>query len=142
AGMHDIDDYPNAEPVPGLLVYRYDAPLFFANAEYFTDRVQEIVDARGEPVTRVIVAAEPISDIDTTAAEALDLLIDELHCHGTDLVFAELKGPVKDRLAHYGLADKIGDHGFPPTLGTAIDDYVAATGVDWVDWEDRPPPAG
>lgn len=138
-GYHDVARHPEARQVPGLVVFRFDAPLFFANAEYFADRVHEVVGSRGEPVRRVIVAAEPISDIDTTAAEALDLLIDDLHRQGTDLVFAELKGPVKDRLARYGLAEKIGDHGFPPTLGTAIDDYVEAEGVDWVDWEDRPP---
>jgi high affinity sulfate transporter 1 len=136
-GYHDVARHPEAAQIPGLVLFRFDAPLFFANAEYFTDRIHELVAARGEPVRRVIVAAEPISDIDTTAAEALDQLIDELHRHHIDLVFAELKGPVKDRLVRYGLAQKLGDHGFPPTLGTAIDDYVERTGVDWVDWEDR-----
>jgi high affinity sulfate transporter 1 len=136
-GYHDVARHPHAPQIPGQVLLRFDAPLFFANAEYFVDRVHELVDGRGEPVHRVIVAAEPISDIDTTAADALEVLIDDLHRNGIDLVFAELKGPVKDRLARYGLAEKIGDHGFPPTLGTAIDDYVAATGVDWVDWEDR-----
>ena len=96
-------------------------------------------NSSGEPVQRVIVAAEPISDIDVTAADALDLLVDQLQARGVDLVFAELKGPVKDRLMRYGLAAKLGDHGFPPTLGTAIDDYLDATGVEWVDWEERPP---
>lgn len=141
-GYHDVARHPDARQVPGLVLFRFDAPLFFANAEYFTARVHELVTeraARGESVARVVVAAEPISDIDITAADALDLLIDQLHARGCDIVFAELKGPVKDQLTRYGLAVKIGDHGFPPTLGTAIDDYIAATGVEWVDWEDRPP---
>ena len=138
-GYHDVERHPEARQIPGLVLFRFDAPLFFANAEYFADRVQQLVSARGEPVRRVIVAAEPISDIDTTAADVLDALIDDLREQGIDLVFAELKGPVKDRLARYGLAAKLGDLGFPPTLGTAIDDYLAATGVEWIDWEDRPP---
>jgi len=141
-GYHDVARHPDARQIPGLVLFRFDAPLFFANAEHFTTRVHDLVTeraARGDRVERIVVAAEPISDIDTTAADALDLLIDELHERGCHIVFAELKGPVKDRLARYGLATKIGDHGFPPTLGTAIDEYLAATGVEWVDWEDRPP---
>jgi len=139
-GYHDVARHPEAAQIPGLVLFRFDAPLFFANAEFFVSRVHELIAERGEPVHRVIVAAEPISDIDTTAAEALDVLVDDLHDHGIHLVFAELKGPVKDQLDRYGLAAKIGDHGFPPTLGTAIDDYVETAGVDWVDWEDRPRP--
>ena len=139
-GYHDVARHPEAAQIPGLVLFRFDAPLFFANAEFFVSRVHELIAERGEPVHRVIVAAEPISDIDTTAAEALDVLIDDLHDHDIHLVFAELKGPVKDQLDRYGLAAKIGDHGFPPTLGTAIDDYVETAGVDWVDWEDRPRP--
>jgi MFS superfamily sulfate permease-like transporter len=137
-GYHDVERHPEAAQIPGLVIYRFDAPLFFANAEYFASRLREIVATRGEPVRTVVVASEPISDIDTTAAEVLDDLVDALNRDGTDLVFAELKGPVKDRLADYGLAPKLGDHGFPPTLGSAISAYVDRTGVEWVDWEDRP----
>ena len=138
-GYHDVERHPEARQIPGLILFRFDAPLFFANAQYFADRLDEIVSRRNEPVRRVIVAAEPISDIDTTAADALDVLIDDFARRGIDLVFAELKGPVKDRLARYGLAAKIGEKGFPPTLGTAIDAYLQDSGVVWVDWEDRPP---
>ena len=91
----------------------------------------------------VIVAAEPMTDVDSTAAEILGRLIDELEREGVELAFAELKGPVKDRLRSYGLYDRIGDDHFFPTLGTAIHRYLAATGTEWVDWsdeeDDRPP---
>ena len=85
----------------------------------------------------VIVAAEPMTDVDSTAAEILGRLIDELEREGVELAFAELKGPVKDRLRSYGLYDRIGDDHFFPTLGTAIHGYLAATGTEWVDWSDE-----
>lgn len=136
-GYHDVGRHPEARQIPGLVILRFDAPLFFANVGYFVDRIDALVADRDEPVRRVIVAAPAISDIDTTAADALDQLVDRLRARSVDLVFAQLKGPVKDRLDRYGLARKLGDHGFPPTMGTAIDDYVEASGVDWVDWEER-----
>ena len=136
-GYHDVARHPEARQIPGLVLFRFDAPLFFANARYFADRVEELVAARGEPVRTVIVAAEPISDVDTTAADVLAGLVGRLRAGGTDLVLAECKGPVKDRLRRYGLVPPLGEAGFPPTLGTAIDDYVRRSGVTWVDWEDR-----
>lgn len=142
-GYHDVERHPEARQIPGLVLFRFDAPLFFANADYFCRRVHELVARRerqGERIRRVVVAAEPISDIDTTAAEMLARLVDDLERAGIDLTFAELKGPVKDRLARDGLAAEIGRHGFPPTLGTAIADYLETTGVEWVDWEDRSRP--
>jgi MFS superfamily sulfate permease-like transporter len=88
----------------------------------------------------VVVAAEPITDIDTTAADTLHELLEERHNEHVTLAFAELKGPVKDRLRRYGLFDAVGaDHLFP-TVGTAVDGYVAATGTTWVDWQERRTP--
>ena len=136
-GYHDIERHPDAVQIPGAVLYRFDAPLFFANAEYFLRRVKEIISARGEPVRWVILAAEPVTDIDTTGAEILSRLLDDLETGGTQLAFAELKGPVKDRLRRYGLYDRIGDERFFPTLGTAIDGYLAASGVPWEDPTDR-----
>ena len=78
-----------------------------------------------------------MTDIDTTAAEILELLLDDLDARNVELAFAELKGPVKDRLRSYALYDRIGDDRFYPTLGTAIDGYLAATGTVWVDWSDQ-----
>jgi MFS superfamily sulfate permease-like transporter len=87
----------------------------------------------------VVVAAEPITDVDTTAADTLRQLLEELRQAQVTLAFAELKGPVKDRLLRYGLFDAVGPDRFFPTLGTAVDAYVEATGISWVDWEERLP---
>jgi MFS superfamily sulfate permease-like transporter len=84
-----------------------------------------------------VIAAEPITDIDTTAAAMLGDLLDELEAAGITMAFAEMKDPVKDHLRRYGLYERIGDDRFFPTLGTAIDAYVRAENVRWVDWEER-----
>jgi MFS superfamily sulfate permease-like transporter len=140
-GYHDIDRHPSARQVPGLLLYRFDAPLFFANAAYFRRRVRGLVAGATHPIRWVVVAAEPITDVDTTAADTLGQLLKELRQQQVTLAFAELKGPVKDRLQRYGLYDAIGPDHFFPTVGTAVDGYIAATGTTWVDWEERATPA-
>ena len=139
-GYHDIDRHPSARLIPGLLLYRFDAPLFFANAGYFRRRVRDLVAEATHPVRWVVVAAEPITDIDTTAAGILQELLEELRERQVTLAFAELKGPVKDRLERYRLYDDIGPERFFPTIGTAVNGYVEATGTTWVDWEERPTP--
>jgi STAS domain len=85
----------------------------------------------------VAVAAEPITDVDTTAADVLERLDDELAARGVRLVFAGLKGPVKDRLHRYGLGTRFGQDRFYPTIGTVVSDYVARTGTTWTDWTDE-----
>ena len=117
------------------MLYRFDAPLFFANADFFRERVRSI--ARASDATRVVVAAEPITDIDATAGESLLSLNDELAADGVQLAFAELKDPVRDRLRDYGIEAEIGTHRFFPTIGVAVAAHLAETGVDWLDWEDR-----
>ena len=135
-GYHDTERYPGARLIPGLVLYRFDAPLFFANADFFRARVR----ALGRPgETRwIVVAAEPITDIDATAGETLRTLNDELEADGIELAFAELKDPVRDRLRRYGIHDTIGDDRYFPTLGVAVDAYLADSGVDWIDWDERP----
>ena len=83
-------------------------------------------------------AAEPITDVDTTAADALLELLGELRHREVVLAFAEMKGLVKDRLRRYGLYTQVGAERFFPTVGTAVDGYLRATGMEWVDWEERP----
>jgi high affinity sulfate transporter 1 len=139
-GYHDIDRHPSARLIPGLLLYRFDAPLFFANAGYFRRRVRKLVADATHPVRWVVVAAEPITDIDTSAADNLQQLLGELRQANVTLAFAEVKGPVKDRLQRYGLFDAIGPDRFFPTIGTAVNGYIDATGTTWVDWEERPDP--
>jgi high affinity sulfate transporter 1 len=139
-GYHDIDRHPSARQIPGLLLYRFDAPLFFANAAWLRRRVKGLVAEATQPVRWVVVAAEPITDVDTSAADTLHQLLRELRQQQVTLAFAELKGPVKDRLRRYGLYDAIGPDHFFPTIGTAVAAYITATGTTWVDWEERPAP--
>ncbi len=135
-GYHDLTYYPEARQVPGLVLYRFDAPLFFANADVFRDRVRErIADAEG-PVRWVVIAAEPITDIDTTAAATLDSLHEELATAGITLAFAELKDPVRAKLRRYGALEGLPDERFFPTVGTAVSAYVGSTGQPWTDWEE------
>jgi high affinity sulfate transporter 1 len=136
-GYHDVSRYPDARRIPGLLLYRWDAPLFFANAEQFADRLGQAIASSPTPVRWVIVAAEPVTDLDTTAADVLKRLEEDLAADGIDLRFAEMKDPVKDRLKRYGLFDRFGDDHFYPTVGTGVDAYLDAMGIEWVDWEDR-----
>ncbi len=136
-GYHDTDRNPEAEQIPGLLLFRFDAPIFFANADHFARRLFTEIERAPTPVREVVLAAEPITDIDTTGAEVLGRVLDELERRGIELTFAELKGPVRDRLRRYGLYDVVGDAHFLPTLGTAIDFYLQRTGVDWIDWTER-----
>ena len=139
-GYHDLERYPNAKQVPGLLLFRWDAPLFFANADTFRARIIELVDGAKSPVKWVVVAAEPITDVDTTAAEMLEELDKELATRGSELAFAELKDPVRDRLERYGLHERIGREFFFPTIGVAVKAFLARHGVDWVDWEESTGP--
>jgi high affinity sulfate transporter 1 len=136
-GYHDVTRYPEARQLDGLLLYRWDAPLFFANAEAFREAIEAAVAGAATPVRWVVVAAEPVTDIDMTAADTLEELLEVLARDGVELRFAELKDPVKDRLRAYGLLERIGEAAFYPTIGTAVDAYVRASGIDWVDWEDR-----
>jgi high affinity sulfate transporter 1 len=138
-GYHDVTRYPEARQLDGLILFRWDAPLFFANAELFREQVEAAIASAPTPTRWVVVAAEPVTDVDMTAAEMLSDLIASLEAKGTSLRFAELKDPVKDRLKRYGLFEALGGaDAFFPTVGTAVNGYVAATGIPWVDWEERP----
>jgi high affinity sulfate transporter 1 len=136
-GYHDLTYYPEARQIPGLVLYRFDAPLFFANADVFRDRVRERIQAAESPVRWVIVAAEPITDVDTTAAAMLDRLVEELTDAGITLAFAELKDPVRERLQRYGALERVPEDRIFPTVGTAVSGYVRASGERWTDWEEE-----
>lgn len=136
-GYHDLARHPHGDRIPGLLILRFDAPLFFANAPAFAAFVRDSVEAAGEPIRWVAIAAEPITDLDTTASEELVRLDDELAGAGIRLVLAEMKGPVKDRLARYGLGERFAARHYP-TIGTTVTAYLAATGTDYEDWTDQP----
>jgi high affinity sulfate transporter 1 len=136
-GYHDVTRYPGAHQIPGLVLFRWDAPLFFANAELFKERVLDAVVKAPSPVRWLVVTAEPVTSVDVTAADALAELGGTLHDAGIELCFAELKDPVKDKLRRFGLFAQIGDSSFFPTIGAAVGGYLKAHAVDWVDWKDR-----
>ena len=122
-GYHDITRYPEAEQPAGLVILRWDAPLFFANSSLFRDRVRELVrrgGADGDPVSWVVVASEPITDVDTTAADMLVSLDEELNAEGVHLAFAELKDPVRDKLERYSIYEVIDPDHFYPTIKAAV----------------------
>ena len=125
-GFHDITRYPDATLIPGLVLFRWDAPLFFANAELFCERVQAAIAAAPGPVRRCVVAAEPVTSVDVTAADLVAELDDTLHAAGTELCFAEMKDPVKDKLKRFGLFSRFGPERFFATIGEAVEAYRAS----------------
>ena len=125
AGMHDVDDYPDAEPVPGLLVYRYDAPLCFANAENFRSRALAALDAEPEPPRWFLLNAEANVEIDSTAAETLEALHAELQRRGIVLALARVKQDLRRDLRAAGLLDLIGEDRIFMTLPTAVEAFRA-----------------
>ena len=135
-GYHDITRFPDARRIPGLVLFRWDAPLFFANAELFKERVLEAVAKSPTPVRWFVVAAEPVTSFDVTAADVVAELNSALHAQGIELCFAELKDPVKDKLKRSGLFTRFGEQSFFPTVGQAVASYLETHEVDWVDWED------
>jgi high affinity sulfate transporter 1 len=138
-GYHDITRYPDARRIPGLVLFRWDAPLFFANAELFHNRVLDAVATSPTPVRWIVVAAEPVTSVDITSADMLAELDETLHAAGIELCFAEMKDPVKDKLKRFGLFERLGDETFFPTIGVAVSSYLRTHPVEWQDWEDRIP---
>ena len=136
-GYHDITRYPNARQIPGLVLFRWDAPLFFANAEFFKERILDAVAKSPSPVRWVVVAAEPVTSVDVTAADTLADVDKALLDVGIELRFAELKDPVKDKLKRFGLFARFGEEKFFPTIGAAVSSYLESHQIHWIDWEDE-----
>jgi high affinity sulfate transporter 1 len=130
-GWHDIARYPQARLVPGLVLFRWDAPLFFANAEFFQERALDAVAASPTPVKRLVISAEPVTSVDVTAADMLTDLHSSLKAAGIELCFAEMKDPVKDKLKRFGIFEVFGAGAFFPTLESAVENYVEAFGLDF-----------
>ncbi|MFF0084166.1 SulP family inorganic anion transporter [Streptomyces canus] len=129
-GYHDVRSYPHAEQLPGLVIHRFDAPLFFANARAFRDEIRRL--ARTEPRPRwIVIAAEPMTDVDTTAADVLEELDRELNAEHVHLVFAELKDPVRHKIERYELTRTIDPRHFFPTVEAAVGAFRQRSGADW-----------
>jgi high affinity sulfate transporter 1 len=130
AGQHDRQLHPDAEEIPGLVIFRFDGPLFFANARTFRDQIRRLAAADPRP-RWILIAAEPITDVDTTAADMLVDLDGELNAAGTSLAFAELKEPVRAKLERYELIGPLNRDHFFETLDSAVDTFRRETGADW-----------
>ena len=129
-GYHDVRSYPAAQHLPGLVIYRFDAPLIFANAKTFRDEIRRLAAAEPEP-RWIVLAAEPVTDVDTTASDVLEELDEALNARGISLVFAELKDPVRRKIERYGLTRTIDPSHFFPTIGAAVAAFRAETGAQW-----------
>jgi high affinity sulfate transporter 1 len=129
-GYHDLRSYPEADRLPGMVIYRFDAPLFFANAKTFRDDVLRLAHATPPP-SWIVVAAEPITDVDTTAADFLLDLDRALEERGQTLAFAGLKDPVRRKIERYGLTRAIEPRQLFPTVEVAVDAFRAGTDADW-----------
>lgn len=136
-GYHDTDSYPSAAHLPGLILYRFSGPLIFANANTFRDDLRRFAEA-SPPPKWIVVTAEPITDVDTTAADMLADLDTWLNARGINMVFAEVKDPVKAKIDRYELTATIEPAHFFPTIGAAVHAYREQTGLDWPSAE---PPA-
>ncbi|MFC5177401.1 SulP family inorganic anion transporter [Nocardioides taihuensis] len=125
AGMHDVDDYPTAAVLPGLVVYRYDSPLFFANAEDFRQRALAAFESAQEPVHWFVLNAEAVSEVDVTGVDSLRQLKEHLDASGCELGLARVKQDLRTALAPSGLLEEIGEQRIFPTLPTAVAAYQA-----------------
>ncbi len=136
-GYYDVTEKPSVTQLPGLVTYRFDAPLFFANARTFAEQVERLATADPRP-RWILIAAEPISDIDTTAADMLEELIGDLNERDIRLVFAELKEPVRAKLARYELSGITDGLPHYPTVNKAWKAYRETYGVPWGDHDEEP----
>ena len=125
-GFHDVRRHPEARRIDGLVLLRWDAPLFFANAEWFDRVVRDTLAASPTPVRWLVVTAEPVTSVDVTAADMLRELDDSLQQQGIELCFAEMKGPVKDKLKRFGLFSHFGQQTFFATIDDAVRAYRSA----------------
>jgi SulP family sulfate permease len=136
AGMHDVDDYPRATQVPGLVVYRYDSPLFFANADDFLTRALATV-RRADPRPRwFLLNAEANIEVDLTAVDTLEQLRRTLDGQGIVFALARVKMEVREQLSQAGFVEAVGEDRIFATLPTAVAGYAA-----WYEREygERPP---
>lgn len=124
-GYHDVEEYPQGSRAPGLIVYRFDAPLFFANADYFQHRVRELIASSDGPVEWFLLDAEAITAVDSTAAQFLEETRRELASQGTLLVIARAKQPVRIQLSRLGLIEAIGKQRFYPSIRSAVEAFHA-----------------
>jgi len=125
-----VHSYPQAEQLPGCVTFRFDAPLFFANARTFREQIRALARSEPPPVW-IVIASEPITDVDTTAADMLEDLDEDLNAQGVRLVFAEMKDPVRSKIERYELTRTLDPNHFFPTLTQAYKAFREETGAQW-----------
>lgn len=130
-GYHDITRYPQARLIPGLVLFRWDAPLFFANAALFQEKVLKAISDSPTEVKRIIITAEPVTSVDISSADMLAELKKTLDASQIELHFAEMKDPVKDKLKRFELLQTLGADIFHPTIGAAVDNYLEQHKIQW-----------
>jgi high affinity sulfate transporter 1 len=130
AGYHDVRSYPEAKLLPRCVIFRFDAPLFFANSRTFREQIRALAGSEAPP-SWIIVASEPITDVDTTAADMLEELNEELTDRGIRLIFAEMKDPVRTKVERYELMPTIDPDRFFPTITQAVKAFQDETGAEW-----------
>ena len=124
-GWHDLDTYPDAEQLPGIVVYRWEAPLFFANASAFREQIRRL--AREHEPRWIVLQCEAVTDVDVTAAEMLEQLDNELNARGIHLAFAEMRTRLQELTLRYGLLETLDAKHFYPTLEAALE-MIASDG--------------
>ncbi len=142
AGMHNVEDYPGTPTIPGLVVYRYDAPLFFANATDFMHRALAAAGHDGCPVRWFVLNVEANVHVDFTTLEAVEVVREELARAGTVFALARVKHDLLDRLEAFGLTERIGPDRLFPTLPTAVAAYEAWCRRHPADEQETRPDAG
>jgi high affinity sulfate transporter 1 len=118
-GWHDVEVHPNARQIPGIVVYRWEAPLFFANAGTFRQQIRHLVRERHPKW--IVLQCEAVTDVDVTAAEMLEQLDNELNAAGTHLAFAEMRSRLQELTLRYGLMETLDHDHFYPTLESALE---------------------
>lgn len=136
SGWHNVTEYPEARQRPGVVVFRWEAPLFFANAGQFRDQVRGLV--RDQQPGWVVLQCEAVTDIDVTAAEVLRDLDEELNAKGVHIAFVELRSRLQDLIQQYGLHTTLDQEHFYPTLEQALADIESTAPAEDSDDQDRP----
>jgi len=135
-GWHNTIEHPGAREIPGIVVYRWEAPLFFANAGRFRDQVRSL--ARRRTPRWIVLQCEAVTDVDVTAAEVLRDLDEELNGHGVHLAFVELRGHLQRLIQRYGLHTTLDEEHFYPSLEQALSDIMMSSGQAAPDPEETP----
>ncbi len=133
-GDHDISRYPEARLIPGLVLFRWAAPLIFTNAEWFHERSLDAVAALPTPVLWLVITCEPVTSVDVAAADIVARLDETQQAAGIELCFAEMKDPVQHKLKRFGLFSRLGADVFFPTIGEAVNTYLRRYPEVSVEW--------